>query len=173
MTNDEARTILRQMATAFPHIQDYINGLSDSTATLTEWRRMLEPIKHAHAVEAVERMRMGRAEPPKWPSEIGTLPLWVRSIAGRVAMDFAKVESMKRIEAHTDERRAVGGYDNLAELMRMSLCNGSSRREGKITDAEFEENKRYFMAMSQHKDRKPEVPDSLKAIYQTNRRQTA
>jgi hypothetical protein len=99
MTIQQATELLSSLFVTYPHLDNFINGLPDSQATINEWRRLVAKLNYDHGAEAIRRMKDGQAEPPVKPWDVAMLPMWIKAIAGRVhdeAAKFAKAEEMRR-----------------------------------------------------------------------------
>jgi hypothetical protein len=170
MTIAEATEIIRLIGIAFPVIDDWLRKRTKeqpakAAATAADWREMLTTTSYDHALEAIRRMKMGEAEPPVKPWDIACLPLWIRAVAGRVAAEEAKERAKGRLEQLTRERHRPKGHDNLADLMRISFCNGEAFKEGRIDKDTFRANKADLVRQSLNWEEPAFVPASLREIF--------
>lgn len=139
MNFDEASRIFRNMGTAFPPIQDYINKINDWPATKEIWAKMLISVRYEDAVAAVDRFITGEAEPPQASWEIGMLPLHIRGVAGRVAQDRARVAEAQRSKELTMFKSQRCGSDNLKSVFAFWRAANICHRKGLIDDNQLNE----------------------------------
>lgn len=173
MTETEARSMFEAIAITFPHIGDYIDRLPSPQETLAQWTKMLSPIGFDDATAAVERWKSGEIEPPSYPSEMGTLPLRIRGMAGRIADERAKAARTERLAEESRKRNAFAGPDNLGRCVRWSMYAGELLKLGKITPERNREIVSYLELKAKSPTSDVVIPPEIKAfIAQSRSRQS-
>jgi hypothetical protein len=173
MTTQEAADLLKGLFTTYPHLDNFINGLPDSQATINEWRRLVAKLNYDHGAEAIRRMKDGQAEPPVKPWDVAMLPMWIRAVAGRVhdeAAKFAKAEEMRRAKRQanaTFNGKAATAFNvsrRIATAVRGCLVRGE------ITQERHNEILHYVLTLStEQPDEAPEVPADIRHEFDSPR----
>jgi hypothetical protein len=173
MTLQQATELLSSLFVTYPHLDNFINGLPDSQATINEWRRLVAKLNYDHGAEAIRRMKDGQAEPPVKPWDVAMLPMWIRAVAGRVhdeAAKFAKAEEMRRAKRQagtTFNGKAAAAFNTsrrIATAVRGCLVRGE------ITQQRHDEIMDYVLAMARERpDDAPEVPADIRHEFDSPR----
>lgn len=137
MTLEQSQALFRKLFLAFPHIHDFVNRAEQPEETLAIWYRVFASVDHATGQDAINRIISGRATLDDKPWELGKLALQLRAIAGRIADDNRKDQSLARLAAETAARRNVRAeYENTADRCRLSMYAGELFKEGIIDEEE-------------------------------------
>jgi hypothetical protein len=173
MTIQQATELLSSLFVTYPHLDNFINGLPDSQATINEWRRLVAKLNYDHGAEAIRRMKDGQAEPPVKPWDVAMLPMWIKAIAGRVhdeAAKFAKAEEMRRAKRQagtTFNGKAAAAFN---ASRRIATAVKSCLVRGEITQQRHDEIMHYVLTLStEQPDDVPEVPADIRHEFDSPR----
>lgn len=87
MNSEQFDAWLKTYTDAFPSVLAWLNGLGDPAATTRVWRRVLEAVDYADAMQATERMICGELAAPLGWERFDLTAIQLRSYAGRIADD--------------------------------------------------------------------------------------
>jgi hypothetical protein len=133
MTPVEAKLIYDTVFEAFPYMRSFLANTENPQATIDTWKKMILPLKFAHASAAVDKWKAGELSPPDKPWEMGMLPLKIRAVASKISDAAAKTEKDKKLVSDTQERLAATKRSIFPRLLRLSLVSGAALRDGQIT----------------------------------------
>lgn len=171
MTSDETRAMLRDLATTYPHLQDYITGLPDPEATLREWCKILAPVRADFAASAVRRIKNGATPMPTSRWDLSVFPNLIRSLCSRMADEESKAKRAESVKEHSSERahaRQPKPWTNFGEYWRIALAAGSCKGDGRITAERNAEIMKHASWMHLNRPSEHiEVPEDIAAEYQS------
>lgn len=168
MTPNETKSVFNRLFVAFPHLNAYLQGVDDPQATFDAWKRMLSGSRLDDAENALEKIFGGSCEVPTKPWDMGTMPIWLRSVIGRVADDRAKLERQAARDQHIREANHVkqGRKLNFGQAWRIAVAAGACKRRGEITAERNTEIMAYVYKMQSHHESEPmEIPSDIRAEY--------
>lgn len=151
MTEDQAKTLFNQLFIAFPGYQNWLEKTDDPNATLAVWCKMLRSVSHGAGVQVVDRLIEGKLAMPK-AYERDELPVLVKSYAARIDQDEGARRATE--EARQSRQRAAGARrrDEYKLPLRKGLEQmrqiGHDRRDGKITQAQHDAEKRRIVQLA-------------------------
>jgi hypothetical protein len=173
MTIQQATELLSSLFVTYPHLDNFINGLPDSQATINEWRRLVAKLNYDHGAEAIRRMKDGQAEPPVKPWDVAMLPMWIKAIAGRVhdeAAKFAKAEEMRRAKRQSGASSNGKAAVALNASRRIATAVRGCLVRGEITQHRHDEIMDYVLKLStEQPDDAPEVPADIRHEFDSPR----
>jgi hypothetical protein len=173
MTLQQATELLSSLFVTYPHLDNFINGLPDSQATINEWRRLVAKLNYDHGAEAIRRMKDGQADPPVKPWDVAMLPMWIRAVAGRVhdeSAKFAKAEEMRRAKRQAAEHTGSASAVAFGVSRRIAMAVADCLVRGEITQQRHDEIMDYVLAMARNSPEvSPEVPADIRHQYDSPR----
>ena len=173
MTIQQAADLLASLFVTYPHLDNFINGLPDSQATINEWRRLVAKLNYDHGAEAIRRMKDGQAEPPVKPWDVAMLPMWIRAVAGRVhdeAAKFSKAEEMRRAKRQAGTTFNGTAAPAFNTSRRIATAVRGCLVRGEITQQRHDEIMDYVLTLSEtHPDDAPEVPADIRHEFDSPR----
>jgi hypothetical protein len=173
MTLQQATELLSSLFVTYPHLDNFINGLPDSQATINEWRRLVAKLNYDHGAEAIRRMKDGQAEPPVKPWDVAMLPMWIRAVAGRVhdeAAKFAKAEEMRRAKRQANSTFNGKAATAFNTSRRIATAVRGCLVRGEITQERHDEIMDYVLTLStEQPDEAPEVPADIRHEFDSPR----
>lgn len=167
MTSDEARAMIRDLATTYPHLQDFITGLPVPESTLREWCKILSPVRADFAAAAVRRIKSGATAMPTSRWDLSVLPNLIRSLCARMADEEAKRNREAAVKSHSDERQRPKSRINFGQCWRLAMAAGACKADGRISPERNAEIMDYIKHMQSNHETEPlEIPDDVRAEYE-------
>lgn len=128
MVEIEFREWLREYCVAFPQTQAWIDGLTDSTATLAAWRGAMSDVDPDAAAEVTRRMAAGDIEPPAAYDREKTAAI-VRRHAREIV--WRRADASRRAEPAEADTGAR--HKPLGPVLRRAMQIGQQFRDGQIS----------------------------------------